>query len=278
MNFKQPIFIIGTSRSGTNILYKLFTSHKDTAYCENNSSNFYKKPYLFKFIPLKMKFQKFRYKIDRPKTSEGWIWDRFYSPLQYLDENHVTEEIKNYYFSALKYQLKAFNAERFVGSNPRNCMRIKWLNKMFPNAFYIIISRDKKSVLSSMYQEITKKRKKWGDKFLESPSTLRGYGHIKKILGENDSDIQTCIDWYELYLNTRNNDLPLVSNRTIHVKYEDFVKDSRNTIKRLYDFTNIEWYDGLEKLIPEHVDLTRNERWKLLPDEIKKDVLDYCEN
>lgn len=277
MKFNKPIFIIGTSRSGTNILYKLFTSHKDTAYFENNSSRFYKKPYMFRFIPLLIKYQKLKYKIDRPKTSEGWVWDRFYTPLQHLNESHATDDVKNYYFNAISNQLKAFNATRFVGSNPRNCMRIKWLNHMFPNAYYIIITRDTKSVINSMYQVITKKRKKWGKKFLEPPSTLRGYGHIKKILGENDSDFQTCLDWYKLYKNTLNNDLQLVNERTIHVKYEDFVKDSQNTIKTLYDFTELKWYDELNSLIPEHVDLTRNERWKLLSDKEKEILLDFVE-
>ena len=179
---------------------------------------------------------------------------------------HGRQEI----IDAISNQLKAFNANRFVGSNPRNCMRIKWLNHMFPNAYYIVITRDTKSVINSMYQVITKKRKKWGKKFLEPPSTLRGYGHIKKILGENDSDFQTCLDWYKLYKNTLNNDLQLVNERTIHVKYEDFVKDSQNTIKTLYDFTELKWYDELNSQIPEQVDLTRNERWKLLPDKEKE--------
>jgi len=277
MKFDRPIFIIGTSRSGTNILYKLFTTHKNTAYFENNSSRFYKKPYMFRFIPMLMKYQKLKYKIDRPKTSEGWVWDKFYTPLQHLNESHATNDVKNYYFNAISNQLKAFNANRFVGSNPRNCMRIKWLNNMFPNAYYIIITRDTKSVINSMYQVITKKRKKWGKKFLEPPSTLRGYGHIKKMLGENDSDFQTCLDWYKLYKNTLNNDLELVTERTIHVKYEDFVKDSQNTIKTLYDFTGLEWYDELNSQIPEQVDLTRNERWKLLPDKEKEILLDFVE-
>ena len=277
MQIIKPIFIIGNNRSGTNILYKLFTEHKDTAYFENYSSRYYKRPNMFKFIPLLKKFQKFRYGIDRPKRSEGWVWDRYYTLIEYLEEKHVTEEIQNYYFNAIKYQLKAFNATRFVSSNPRSSMRIKWLNKMFPDAYYIIITRDKKSVISSMYQVITKKRKKWGDKFLEYPSTLRGYGHVKKMLDENCSDMQTCIDFYELYEKSLNKDLSLISEKTIHVKYEDFIKDSTNTIKKLYQFTDLEWYDELEKLIPEHVDLHRNERWKLLPETEKNFLLEYIE-
>ena len=277
MEIIKPIFIIGNNRSGTNILYKLFTEHKDTAYFENYSSRYYKRPNMFKFIPLLKKFQKFRYGIERPKRSEGWVWDRYYTLIQYLEEKHVTEEIQNYYFNAIKYQLKAFHASRFVSSNPRSSMRIKWLNKMFPDAYYIIITRDKKSVISSMYQVITKKRKKWGDKFLEYPSTLRGYGYVKKQLNENCSDMQTCIDFYELYQKSLNQDLPLISEKTIHVKYVDFVKDSRNTIKKLYQFTKLDWYDGLEKLIPECLDLSRNDRWKLLPEIEKNFLLEYME-
>lgn len=277
MEIIKPIFIIGNNRSGTNILYKLFTEHKDTAYFENYSSRYYKRPNMFKFIPLLKKFQKFRYGIERPKRSEGWVWDRYYTLIQYLEEKHATEEIQNYYFNAIKYQLKAFNANRFVSSNPRSSMRIKWLNKMFPDAYYIIITRDKKSVISSMYQVITKKRKKWGDKFLEYPSTLRGYGYVKKQLNENCSDMQTCIDFYELYQKSLNQDLPLISEKTIHVKYEDFIKDSRNTIKKLYQFSKLNWYDGLEKLIPEQLDLSRNDRWKLLPEVEKNFLLEYIE-
>ena len=58
MKFNQPIFILGLSRSGTTILYKLLTSHEDTAYFDNYSSKFYKQPYLFRFIPLLMKYRK----------------------------------------------------------------------------------------------------------------------------------------------------------------------------------------------------------------------------
>jgi len=277
MKFNEPIFIIGLPRSGTTVLDRLFTAHKDTAYFENYSSRFYKHPSMFRFIPLLIKYQKFRYKIDRPKRSEGWVWDRFSTLLDYLDESHATEEVKNYYYNAIKYQLKAFNATRFVSKNPRNCMRIRWINHMFPNASYIIISRDKKSVISSMYQALKRYKKKWGDNFLEPPSSLRGYGYIKKTLGEDSSDMQTCMDFYELYRNALNKDLPIISDRTINIQYEEFVKDSRNTIKKLYEFIHLQWYDELNQLIPEKLELRNNDKWKLLPNNEKKVLLEYTE-
>jgi len=278
MKFKEPIFVIGVSRSGTSILSELITQHKDTAYFENYSSYLYKHPGLFRFIPLLKKYQKFRYKIDRPKRSEGWVWDRFFNQLEHLDESHATEEIKNYYYNAIEHQLRAFNATRFVVDNPRNCMRIRWLNRMFPNAFYIIISRDKKSVISSMYQQLKRKKEMRGDKFLDGPNNLRGYGHIKKMLGKNCSDLQTCINYYELYRNTLNKDLPIVSDRVKTINYEEFVLHSRDTIKKVFEFIHLQWYDELNKLIPENLQIHYNEKWKLLPDNEKKILLEYCEN
>jgi|TARA_B110001454_G_scaffold214564_1_gene234552 hypothetical protein len=278
MKFNQPIFILGLSRSGTTILYKLLTSHKDTAYFDNYSSKFYKRPYLFRFIPLLMKYRKMRYNIDRPRSDEGWVWNRFYDSYQYLDESHATEKIKNYYYEAIKYQLKAFDATRFVSKNPRNCMRLRWLNEMFPNAYYIIISRDTKSVISSMYQKVQKKRKKWNEKFPNTPNNFVGYAHIKKIIGEEYSDMEACIQLYDLYMKSMHQDLPLITDRTITIQYEEFVKDPVSIIKKLYKFINLDWYAELNKSIPKELEQGNNEKWKLLPEKEKKVLLDYIES
>jgi len=274
---KKPIFILGLPRSGTTILEELFTAHKDTAYFENYSARFYKRPWMFRFIPLLMKYRKLRYNIDRPKRSEGWVWDRYANLLDYLDESKVTEDIKNYYDKAIKYQLKAFNATRFVSKNPRNHLRIRWIDAMFPNAVYIIISRDKKSVISSMYQKVQKKKKKWNEEFPDRSNELIGYADIKKIIGMNCSDMEACIAHYDLHKKSLEKDLPSIEDRTITIEYEEFVKDPRNTIKKLYKFTNLEWYDELEEFIPKQLKLGNNEKWKSLPEDEKKIMLEYTE-
>ena len=277
MKFKQPIFIIGHSRSGTTILYKLFTSHKDTAYLEHYSSKFYKHSWMFRLIPLLMKYRKLKYNIDRPKSSQGAIWSRFYSGYEYLDESKVTEDIKNYYDKAIKYQLKAFNATRFVSKNPRNHLRIRWINAMFPNAIYIIISRDKKSVLSSMYQKVQKQKKNWDVKFPDKSNELVGYADIKEMIGMDYSDMEACIEHYDLHKKALEKDLPIIADRTITVEYEEFVKDPRNIMKKLYEFTNLVWYDELNKVIPEKLQLSNNEKWKSLPEYEKKIMLEYTD-
>ena len=275
---KKPIFILGLPRSGTTILEELFTAHKDTAYFENYSAKFYRRPWMFRFIPLLMKYRKLRYNIDRPKRSEGWVWDRYANLLDYLDESKVTEDKKRYYDEAIKYQLKAFNATRFVSKNPRNCMRIRWIDAMFPNAVYVLIKRERKSVISSIYQALNRYKRKWGDQFLKPPSSLRGYGFIKTKLGPEKTDMQTSVEFYDMYSSALEKDLPTIADRTITIEYEEFVREPRNTIKKLYEFTNLEWYEELEEVIPKQLKLGNNEKWKLLPEDEKKILLEYTEN
>ena len=148
---------------------------------------------------------------------------------------------------------------------------------MFPNAFYIIISRDKKPVISSMYQKVQKKRKKWNAKFPDTPNDYLGYAAIKKMMGKNCSDLEACIAHYDLHMKALNKDLPLISDRTITIQYEEFVKDPRSTMKKLYEFTHLKWYTELEKIIPEKLEQANNEKWKLLPDDEKEVLLEYTE-
>ncbi len=279
MKFKEPIFILNPSRSGTTILFRLFAHHKDTAFFERYSAKLYKHPSLFRFIPLLMKYQKIRYKTVRPIASEGAdVWNRFYSPIERLDESHVTEEVKNYYYNAIKYQLKAFNATRFVNKNPRSCLRVRWINHMFPNAVYVVVKRDKKAIISSMYKKLQRKEKIWRERNSDTSKPFLGsYAITRKILGDNISDLEACIGYYELYQKTLEKDLPVISNKVITVYYEDYVKDPRSIIKKLYDHTHLDWYDELEEFIPKQLELHNNEKWKTLPKDVKSKLLEYCD-
>jgi hypothetical protein len=278
MEILKPIFITGVPRSGTTVLYNLLTEHKDTAYFENYSSRYFEKPYMFRFIPLLIKYQKFRYGVSRPKRSEGWVWDRFHKPLDYLDENDFSEGEKKYYYNAIKIQLKAFNAKRFVSKNPRNCLRIRWINAIFPDAYHIVIMRDPKPVINSMYQAFLKQKKKWGNTLFQKPTKIthnyyRGYGYIKEMLGVDTSEFNTCINYYNYMNNTLKKDLSIIRNKTIEIYYNDFIKEPRKTLKKLFNFTELDWYTELEKKIPEKLDLQNNEKWKLLPDEEREILL-----
>ena len=249
----KPIFITGMGRSGTTVLYELFTRHKDTAYLEHYSNKFFNSPNKFRFIPLLHKYRKIRYGIDRPKPTQGLVYERLFKRFEYIDETDISQETKKFLFNAIETELKIFKTNRFVNKSGNHCLRIRWLNELFPDAYYIIIWRDPKAVVSSS------KRRNWPH-----------WSLIKEKFGKDLSDIELCIKHYQFYKNHLLQDLPLINARCIEVNYEDLVRDTRRELKRLYDFTELHWYDEIKKDIPEHLELHNNEKWKTLPDHEQK--------
>jgi len=268
MDLEKPIFILGPYRSGTTILYNLFASHKDLAYYEHYGNKFFKQPEKFKFIPLLLKYQRLRYGIKRPRVSEGEPWKRFYHHLKEIDESHVTDEVKNYYYSTMKAEIKAFHAKRFVHKSPKNCIRIRWLNEMFPKAFYIYIKREPKPIVSSYRFKIEKEIE---FKNRNRPNqTDNAWEEIVAKFENNTTLLETCAIHYKYLMKFLQRDLPLIKERTMEVDYKEFVKNPRDELKRLYNFVGLSWYKELEKVIPEHLELKNNEKWKTLePKEVE---------
>lgn len=252
MEILKPIFLVGPGRSGTTILSELFTRHKDTGYFEHYIANYFDSQWKSRFIPLLHKYRKIRYGVERPIPANGGI---FHSEIKYTDETQITEKTREYYYRAIKTALKLFKASRFVNKKNNHCLRLRWLNELFPNAYYVIIWRDPKSVVSSTKRKMPKQ-----------PKWLT----LKEKFGKNDSDLQVCINIYNFYKKHLIQDLPIIKNRSIEIHYEDLVKDTRFELKKLYEFTELKWYNELEKDIPEHLELNYNEKWKTLPpDEIE---------
>ena len=269
MNINKPIFIVGIARSGTTILYDLFTKHKDTGYVERYSNKLHNKPNLFWLIPWMLKYQKIRYGINRPRPSEGWVWNEFAEPLEYLDETKVTEKIKQYYYKIIKTELKAFNANRFVSKNPRHCLRIPWLNAIFPDAKYILIWREPKAVINSNY---TKIKEEWEMEFRFPFKNYKGHKTLVEQFG-NGSKFDACVNFYQYQQDILNKDKMLVKDRLIEMKYSDLVTQPIEMFKKLYKFAELSWYDDLLEYIPKKLEQFNDEKWKKLPEK-EKEILE----
>ena len=217
------------------------------------------------------KYQKWRYGINRPNASEGIIWNRFFDPLEYLTETNVSEKIKSYYYSAIKAELKAFNAKRFVNKNPKHCLRLRWLNSMFPDAYYIIIWRDPKAIINSHY---IKMKKLWNEP--QSFNYVHGHRGFRSIFDEftkDGSKFDACINFYKHIISIMMKDIELVKDRTIELQYKDFVNSPKNELRKLYNFVGLPYYDKLDELLPEKLELHNDEKWKQLPNE-EKEILE----
>jgi len=245
MQIIKPIFIIGTAGSGKTTLIRLFTHHKDTAYFEHYVSKYFNSRWTSHLFPILHKYRKIRYNIDRPIPGNM----DFSTGIEYMDETEVTKETRKFYYEKIKTTLTLFNARRFVNDSAKHCLRIRWLNKLFPDAYFVIVWRNPKDVVSSISKRI---------------NNNKNILLFQEKFGNNLSDIEISIKHYQYYKNHLLNDLPLIADRTIELKYEDLIKDPRNELKRLYRFTELKWYDELEKYIPKYLEHKNHKEWKTL--------------
>lgn len=266
MTIKKPIFIIGLGRSGTTILYELFTKHKDTAFFEHFAIKYKDKSSMFKFFPILFKLRQWKHGIKRPKVMEGGqLWNKFYPLFEPLNASQATEEIKQYYYKAIETELNSFKAKRFVGKYPPNSINLPWLNEMFPDAFYILIWRDARASVCSMYTKMKQQE--------NQPDPYNHWSIIRNKFGKDCSELEGCINLHKFITTTLLQDISLLKTRTIQLQYEDLIKNPRKELIRLYDFTELKWYQELENEIPDKLELGNDEKWKKLPIN-EKEILD----
>ena len=222
------IFILGHNRSGKTTLMKMITENNNIAYFEHYSNKLYKHPQLFRIIPLLFKYNRLRFGITKPRATEGMVWQRFFPNWCHLTENEVTSDMEIYYNKAIKWQLKAFGTSTFVNENPAHCLKIRWLNKMFPDARYIVMRRNKDSAVTELYEKL-QRRKDQG--FSKEHTMIDVFAQF----GNNDL-WQDCVDFYDYVDNFLKQDLPKVVDRTIQINYDDIVNEPEKQLKIISGF------------------------------------------
>ena len=167
MRIKKPIFIIGSARSGTTILYKLLSVHSELCWFSNYSDKFPQislLPICHKILDLPLigsnqkkqivnrkKYEgKFRLEpSEAPKIYHdycGFIHHRKATHKDYNPEK--AEKLKR----IIKNHLIYTSRNRFISKQTANNQRLLMLEKIFPDALYIHIIREGRAVANSLYQ------------------------------------------------------------------------------------------------------------------------------
>ncbi len=154
-----PIFIIGPPRSGSTLLYQLMTHRYKFSYLQNQMEphNYSIALYAQKKIDPRIKyFSDFQSvhgitkKPDGPHEG-GFFWRRFFPRKvhDYVAEHNLSRiedfEIRN----TLKFLERHFDAP-FLSKNMEAGVRLGSLQKLFPEALYIVVKRDPRATASSL--------------------------------------------------------------------------------------------------------------------------------
>lgn len=118
--FKRPIFVVGCSRSGTTVVYKVLSMTREVASMNKESHEFW-------------------FNLHPPADKN---WDSHVLTAQDVKERDL-EEVSKFYF-------RYIGAGRFVDKANQNCFTIPYLQSLFPDAFFVYVKRDGRDNINSL--------------------------------------------------------------------------------------------------------------------------------
>jgi hypothetical protein len=192
----QPVFIIGAPRTGSTILYQTITNQLDVLYVDNLVCRFYKNFFFGFWLSNKLFKQKAHncFKSNHGDTSKyglrapsecGQFWYRWLpTERHFIDYDDISDkmvkEIRNEITAVINYFDKPL-----VFNNNNIALRIRLIEKVFPNAKYIIADRERIFVA----QSLLKARKiffsdydKWWSIMPKNYEELLKYPFVKQVV------------------------------------------------------------------------------------------------
>lgn len=244
-----PIFVIGHWRSGTTYLQELISldvRHAAPTTLQTYAANhflitqWFVTRFLGWVLPARRPMDDVEISWNSPQEDE-WALSTMGLPspyhkvafprnppqsLDYLDMDHLTPEDQNRWCAALVYFFKAVTlstGKRLVLKSPHHTGRIHVLNRLFPEAKFIHLSRDPYTLL---------------------PSTTRMYRAFEETQslqvppqeGLERFVLETGERVYQTYFKHRG-EIP--ANRLCEVTFEDLTRDSLGTMEKIYHQLNL---------------------------------------
>jgi hypothetical protein len=117
MAVDRPVILIGTHRSGTTWLGKVFSRHPRVGYWE--------------------------------EPRHVWTWGSGYRPDDVLTEADASPRVVRHIHGAFDAFLRERGRDRFAEKTPSNTLRLRFVHAVFPDARIILLTRDGRSVLRS---------------------------------------------------------------------------------------------------------------------------------
>ncbi|MDH3618370.1 MAG: sulfotransferase [Nitrosopumilus sp.] len=270
----KPIFIIGVPRSGTTMLNIIMCMHPDLAWFSHEDLKFLipldeQKKFREKFLRMKENNEKiprtegslFVFGLDQARPLEGTskvpieaesFWRR------YIDfyESEISSNKKRDLKKILDKILTTQDKLRFLNKAPQNTVRIFAIKQVFPDAKFINIARDPRSVISSMLTRTKNEGQfniDWAikEKKLNFQNSKKN-NELIKYYAEGYKDITD----YTLEFSKQQN-----SENFMTIIYEDFISNPEENLKKLLDFCELKVLEPLSQMIPRKIRDT-TEKWK----------------
>jgi len=120
VQLRSPLIMIGAHRSGTTWLGEALSKAADIAYW--------------------------------PEPNHVWTWGNWSLPDDVLGPEHATPRVKAHLHRVFHRYTRRVSSEKFCEKTPSNCLRVPFIREVFPDAKYIFLVRDGRSIFRSTRQ------------------------------------------------------------------------------------------------------------------------------
>jgi hypothetical protein len=275
---QQPIFIVGCHRSGTTVLYEALAKHPDLVYFTNASNLLPTLPILSNILcsslglddVVQERFLQDGITITPFTPNEGIrIWERYaFEQVDYcLSETYDNPQMEAYLRLTIQKHLKHFHGKRFINKNPDNSVRIRYLNKLFPDAYFINIIRDGRAVCSSLLKARDLAENFFGPEHRHSTSGIKTSDwHKIKQVWDNNPVAGSGMLWRAVMETIEQDRAAIAKARYMELRYEDFVVQPLEYLRQIVNFCQLPWNASVESLLgKDSCKITldeRNNAWK----------------
>lgn len=265
---EKPIIVVGTGRCGSTLLHRLLALHPSVAWLSTLNEVFPRQPWLSMFSDLyRLNWlnQRIRHLPFFPKPFEAYrFWERHLPGFSRRNKPLCAEDVpedgiqsvRRIIAGLLHYQ----NKERFL-AKVTGWSRIAYFNRIFPDACFVLLTREPRAVISSWIQvewlDVTSGPDtdswQWG----EVPAHYRqawedlGGGPILS------AAIKIQLDLDDIHRNMR-----LFPDRCYQLDYDDLIAHPLDELRRLVQFCDLSWEPGFERDMRAVKFVNTSNKWK----------------
>lgn len=267
VNIEKPIIIVGTGRCGSTMLHRIFARHSDLAWLSTFNEVFPTQHWLSTFSNLYRKnfSQKFKHQSFFPKPFESYkFWEHYCPGFSRRDKpqtaadvpEQAIEPVRQAVANVVKYQ----NKKRFL-IKVTGWSRIAYFDRIFPDAVFIFLRREYRSVVSSWVQAgwldvttgLDSRKWQWGDVPSKYRETWRDLGGTPIL----SAAVKIQLDMDDIQKNVAQ-----FPDRCHEMHYEDLITEPTKHLKQALDFCGLQWNQEFDAFINAMTFYNPVNKWK----------------
>ena len=279
----NPIFFLGAPRSGTTIIFEAFAAHEDLSWFSNYLSKHPKYPVVSLLSRLtfsnylqgseKQISKQSRLKNHLPYPSECYsVWESCCGTkflFDFLKDQRADETEKQRLVKTISKVMQYHGKKRFA-AKITGPSKIHYLDSIFPDAKFVHIIRDGRSVVNSLmnvnfWREGGGYHKPWWNNGL----TNRDIEIYEKY--QRSSLALAAVQWRRIIKIARDESEKIKNNRYCEIKYEDFMKEPHGLMQELFDFSGLDYSKKVEKYMDKRSNF-KSQNYKFLESMSKNEI------